>query len=62
MGQGIFTHSGTDSYFNKFGKVVYAVIARKGSKTMEEEEGNGHYETFINKALVFEMIELEGSV
>jgi hypothetical protein len=59
FGLGIFTHSGSDQYFKKFGKVEYAVVVKKGAgKTMEEEDGNRHMETFIQQQQVLEIIEL----
>lgn len=58
-GEGIFTHSGNDNYFEKFGRVLYAVVVKKGAgKTMEEEEGNRHMETFVQRLQVLEIIEL----
>ena len=57
-GKGIFTHSG-DKYFSKFGKQVYAILVKKGAgKSMEEEEGNAHIETFVPQSQILEMIEL----
>lgn len=58
-GKGIFTHSG-DSYFSKFGRVVYAVLVKKGAGTSrEEEEGNAHIETFIPQSQVLEMVQVQ---
>ena len=57
-GKGIFTHSG-DPYFEKFGRQVYAILVKKGAgKSMEEEEGNSHIETFIPQSQVLEMVQL----
>jgi hypothetical protein len=57
-GKGIFTHSG-DSYFEKFGRQVYAILVKKGAgKSMEEEEGNAHIETFIPQSQVLEIVQL----
>jgi hypothetical protein len=59
QGLGIFTHSGEDSYFSKFGRVVYAVLVKKGAGTSrEEEDGNMHIETFIPQSQVLEMLPL----
>ena len=60
--RGVYLHTGTDDYFDRYGGVVYAVLINKVHKPVTrilgDEDGNTHTEIFATADIVKFIVEL----